>query len=71
MAHTHCFFKKLFQTSHKKSLAITPIINATKIRDIDKADLGNPSTEKEVWDIIFSFHPYKALGPDGMHPLFT
>ena len=40
------------------------------ISNDDNAFLTTPSTEMEIKEALFSMHPDKSPGPDGMNPAF-
>lgn len=70
LIHTLPFFQKLFQTNHHKSFSISTIVGSVALGTVDKEDLVRPPLEKEIKETVFSFHPYKASGPDGFHRFF-
>lgn len=69
VALTLSHFKKLFHTSHSSSLAQHKGASSLEYAVI-LTNLGNILIEEEIRSAIFSFKPYKAPGPDGLHPFF-
>lgn len=65
------FFRKLFTTSQDLSyLKHTPMSYYGTLDSTDQSDLSLEPTIQEIKQAFFSFKPYKAPGPDGLHPFF-
>lgn len=63
------FFDKLFRSSHE----IAPYTgNAILVKNnfIIPKSMGDTPTIEEIKQAVFSFQPFKAPGPDGLHPFF-
>lgn len=64
------YFQNIFQTNHPEdSPSIMNGIPHSITEEMNKK-LTKPVTEKEIQEALFSMHPNKAAGPDGMSPLF-
>uniref|UniRef100_A0A2N9FT32 CCHC-type domain-containing protein n=1 Tax=Fagus sylvatica TaxID=28930 RepID=A0A2N9FT32_FAGSY len=64
-------FSDLFTTSHVSSLdGICLPLWAPRISDAEALILLTPVTARDVKDSLWSFKPFKAPGPDGLHPGF-
>uniref|UniRef100_A0A2N9HIV3 CCHC-type domain-containing protein n=1 Tax=Fagus sylvatica TaxID=28930 RepID=A0A2N9HIV3_FAGSY len=64
-------FSDLFTTSHVSSMdEICLPLWAPRISDAEALILLTPVTARDVKDSLWSFKPFKAPGPDGLHPGF-
>ena len=70
MGEINGYFDRIFTSSNPEEFA--PIIQCIPqvITDHMNALLTRPITELEVKKAVFSLHPNKAPGPDGMSPVF-
>jgi len=68
--HTADYFKKLFNSSHIKSSNHPLIYGKISLSPNDSQYLGKEPTEGEILDAVRSFQPFKAPGPDALHPFF-
>ncbi|KAH9708700.1 reverse transcriptase domain-containing protein [Citrus sinensis] len=63
------YFSKLFHSEGSTSADIISCV-ATKITATQNQELLEPFTATDVRDALFSMHPDKSPGPDGMNPAF-
>ncbi|KAH9786028.1 reverse transcriptase domain-containing protein [Citrus sinensis] len=63
------YFSKLFHLEGSTSAYIISCV-ATKITAAQNQELLEPFTAIDVRDALFSMHPDKSPGPDGMNPVF-
>ncbi|KAH9683739.1 reverse transcriptase domain-containing protein [Citrus sinensis] len=63
------YFSKLFHSEGSISAEIISCV-ATKITTAQNQKLLEPFTATDVRDALFSMHPDKSPGPDGMNPAF-
>lgn len=63
------YFSKLFQSEGSTSADILSCV-ATKITAAQNQELLEPFTATDVRDALFSMHPDKSPGPDGMNSTF-
>ena len=69
--HIQNGFSELFTTSHVSSLdGICLPLWAPRISDAKALILLSPVTTRNVKDSLWSFKPFKAPGPNGLHPRF-
>lgn len=66
---TYNYFNNLFCTSQDSSVH-NKITQITNQHSLDLLELGNIPSINEIQKTVFSFQPYKAPGPDGVHPFF-
>lgn len=66
------YFQSIYTTDFKSSprqlhiiLTSNPVLSQRQIEDLSR-EISLP----ELKEAVFSFNPYKAPGPDGLHPLF-
>ncbi|XP_019252770.1 PREDICTED: uncharacterized protein LOC109231566 [Nicotiana attenuata] len=66
------FFKDLYTSSHTQYpiFTTTPGPQNPSLSTMQKANMALPLKDSEIKRAIFSFKPFKALGPDELHPFF-
>lgn len=69
MNHTRNYFLNIFTTYVITDWSIIKI-DKEIFHNIDLSSLDDPLKNHEIRNEIFSFKPYKAPGPDGLHPFF-
>lgn len=66
--HAFNYFSNGFTTTHT-STSWNHITRATtSFHTLDLSDMDRPLYDQEIITALFSFQPYKAPGPDGLHP---
>ncbi|XP_070004851.1 uncharacterized protein [Nicotiana sylvestris] len=70
MSYVNNYFKDLFTSSHVITSRKNPINPSSNVGQVDLTTLDGPLQEIEIKRAIFSFKPFKAPGPDGLHPFF-
>ena len=69
--HIQHGFTQLFSTSHLTSISnFTAPLLGPSISENDATDLADPVTPRDIKLSLWSFKPFKAPGPDGLHPGF-
>ena len=63
------YFTSIFTARHGDYGDIISCVQS-KVSDDDNNSLTQPFTEKEFQEAIFSMHPDKSPGPDGLNPAF-
>lgn len=66
--HTKNYFEKAFTTSYTSSNWRHIKEDPRCFINLDLSSLDDPVTTSEITKACFSFKPYKAPGPDGLHP---
>ncbi|GLT36867.1 hypothetical protein SLA2020_112150 [Shorea laevis] len=65
------YFNDLFASSHSHSFSDSfANIGCETPHSFDLSTISGVPSEKEIHDATNSMQPYKALGPDGIHPFF-
>ncbi|GKV02365.1 hypothetical protein SLEP1_g14812 [Rubroshorea leprosula] len=64
------YFSGLFTTLHELSYSNSFASIDVSPRAIPLESLQGVSTKDEIWAALHSIKPFKASGPDGVHPLF-
>ncbi|KAL3530646.1 hypothetical protein ACH5RR_009968 [Cinchona calisaya] len=64
------FYEHMFTSSHPIEFEDILRDIPTTITSIMNDQITKPFEEEEIRKVIFSMHPNKAPGPDGMSPLF-
>lgn len=70
MSYVNNYFKDLFTSSHVITSRKNPLKPSSNVGQVDLTTLDGPLQEIEIKRAIFSFKPFKAPGPDGLHPFF-
>lgn len=69
MLHTH--FTKLYTTEAVSTpLSLLAPSNLLPIPSYVLESISHDVTKDEIKEVVFSFKPTKAPGPDGFHPIF-
>uniref|UniRef100_A0A2N9GX50 CCHC-type domain-containing protein n=1 Tax=Fagus sylvatica TaxID=28930 RepID=A0A2N9GX50_FAGSY len=63
-------FSALFSTSHLSSYRLSASPNAPRLSDLEAQTLDAPLSIEEIKSSLWSLKPFKAPGPDGLHPGF-
>jgi len=63
------YYDNLFKTQQGPFSVITDIVDK-KVSDEINEDLKRPFTVEEIKHVVFSMHPDKAPGPNGLNPGF-
>lgn len=68
--HALSYFKNCFTSEHLHTNWVDIKKTNNIFYKVDLEDLDRPLPDKKVVQALFSFKPFKALGPDGLHPHF-
>uniref|UniRef100_A0A2N9GNJ6 Reverse transcriptase domain-containing protein n=1 Tax=Fagus sylvatica TaxID=28930 RepID=A0A2N9GNJ6_FAGSY len=63
-------YSDLFTTSHTSSCRLSVPPCAPSLSDLEAQNLDNPLSSEEIKSSLWSLKPFKAPGPDGLHPGF-
>lgn len=68
--HTYQYFLNAFTTSHQNTNWLNIFQDPTSFNKVDLTLLDKPLLPFEVTNVVFSFKPFKAPGPDEIHLFF-
>ena len=69
--HIQRGFEDLFSTSHLHVPSGFSLPSwAPRVSDLEALDISAPVSDKDIKTSLWSFKPFKAPGPDGLHPGF-
>lgn len=70
VSYTFTLFKSMYTSDHSYTYLQSMYTFPKSFHKLDLTNLDRPLSDWEVIQVVFSFKPFKALSPNGIHPYF-